>query len=82
MAIHQQNKHMKDDALYTKGAFKHLIKDNPFVLLDGRRTPEMIEDMINQKKVELKLNINIVTEKQTLEKITFLDKSMKDTLHI
>ncbi|AUD64567.1 hypothetical protein BK011_02310 [Tenericutes bacterium MZ-XQ] len=45
MSIHQQNKNKIDDALYTKGTLKYLVKDNPCVLLDGRRTPGIIEDI-------------------------------------
>ena len=43
MPLHQQNKNLIDDTNYIKGALTYLVEGNPCVLLDGRRTPGIIE---------------------------------------
>ncbi len=45
MALHQSNKHNIDDSTYLSGSLKYLVKNNHCVLLDGRRTPGIIEDI-------------------------------------
>lgn len=43
MALHQSNKHKRDDSSFLIGSLKFLVKDNQCMLLDGRRTPGIIE---------------------------------------
>lgn len=127
MSIHQQNKHKKDDRLYTIGTLKYLVKDNACVLLDGRRTPGVIEtidldsgmftwrildfedkgkcwelpfehitqfqflddayqndasvidrfeEIIKQKQISLNIEIDMNTQKQTLEDIHLVKENM------
>jgi len=45
MSLHQSNPNKLPDSMYNKGSLKYLVKGNSCVLLDGRRTPGIIENI-------------------------------------
>lgn len=45
MSIHEQNPEMKPDSLFDQGDFTYLVEGNICRLLDGRRTPGVIEQV-------------------------------------